>query len=117
MAKCRLTERIVIEHFLGEEQNERGFEISSWDKNYYKCWAAYRTVKGKEYIAAKATNSQNIVTFTVRHCNKTKVLLTPGASKDFRIKFNEHYYDIQYASDYEDRHDWIDIKCEVINNG
>ncbi|AUM89169.1 hypothetical protein RSJ15_16215 [Clostridium botulinum] len=113
MARCKLTERIIIEKYLGEVQNENGFDEPKWDDKYYKCWSAYKDVSGKEYIAAKANNTENIVTFTVRYCNKTKALLAIGATKDFRIYHKKYYYDIEFVSDYKNLHEWVDIKCIV----
>lgn len=113
MARCNLTERIKIE-VLNLKLDDDNFEIKEWDF-YYKCWAGYRTVKGKDFIAAKSDNSENIVTFTVRYCNKTKALLVPGSDKKFRIKYKEFYYDIlPPVSDFENRHEFIDIRCSII---
>lgn len=113
MARYRLTERISIEKYLGEIQNKNGFDYPKWDDKYYKCWSAYKSVDGKEYIAAKANNTENIVTFTVRYCNKTKALLVPGATKNFRINYKGYHYDIEFVSDYKNLHEWIDIKCNI----
>lgn len=115
MARCKLTERISIEKILDAEQNTNGFDEEKWDEEYYNCWAAYKDVSGKDFIAAKATNSENIVTFTVRYCNKVKAILYPGANKQFRVKYNNFYYDIEYASDFEKRHGWIDLKAKIIS--
>ncbi|MFR7934288.1 MAG: phage head closure protein [Clostridium perfringens] len=83
--------------------------------DYYSCWAGFKTISGKEFIAAKTTNSENIVTFTVRYCNKTKNLLNPKELKNFRIEFNKCIYTIlPPAIDLLGKHEYIDIKCEVI---
>lgn len=112
MAQCRLTERIVIEEF-SETQNENGFDEVTWTK-YHKCWSGYRRVSSKEYIAAKANNSEQIVTFTVRYCNKVKELLKPGASKLFRIQYKGYHYDIVGDPvDFENRHTFVDIKAQI----
>lgn len=113
MSRDNLTERIIIENLI-EKQDEENFQIEEWQE-YYKCWAGYRTIKGKDFIAAKASNSEGIVTFTVRYCNKTKALLVPGANKKFRINYKGFYYDIlPPVSDFENRHDFIDIRCSII---
>lgn len=113
MARCRLTERITIENYEESKQNENGFIVEGW-KEHYSCWSDFKTIKGSEYVGAKATNSENIVTFTIRYCKKVKELLQPGASKIFRIKHNNCYYDILYSSDYDNLHEWIDIKCKIL---
>lgn len=114
MAECRLTERIVIEKLSdSNETNENGFNEVIW-KEHHKCWSSYRRVSSKEYIAAKANNSEQIVTFTVRYCNKVKELLQPGTSKIFRIKYNGYYYDIVGDPvDFENKHTFVDIKAQI----
>lgn len=111
MAQCRLTERIIIEKY-SVYQNENGFDIENWTE-YYKCWSGFKQVTGREYISAKATNSENIVTFTVRYCNKIKELLKPGASKIFRVKYKDEYFDIEDVLDFENLHTFVDIKAKI----
>lgn len=111
MAQCRLTERIIIEKY-SAYQNENGFDVENWTE-YYKCWSSYKQVTGREYISAKATNSENLVTFTVRYCNKIKELLKPGASKVFRIKYKDEYFDIEDVLDFENLHKFVDIKAKI----
>ncbi|AWZ48317.1 phage head closure protein [Hathewaya limosa] len=113
MAKCRLTERIIIEEYISNNQNENGFDIEKWPE-YYSCWCNYKTVNGKEYEAAKATQAQNIVTFTVRYCNKIKALLEKDATKKFRIKYKDKIFNIEYVNDFQNRHEWIDIKATEV---
>lgn len=104
-----LTERIIIQEYLSV-QNDNGFEKMQWN-DYYKCWSAFRTISGKEYVSAKATQSENVVTFTVRFCRKTSELLKNGATKRFRVVFKGNIYDIEYCNDYENLHNFIDIKA------
>lgn len=113
MARCRLTERIKFQSLV-ESQNDNGFNEENWI-DYYECWSKYRSIKGSEFIAAKQTGSENIVTFLVRYCNKTKALLDSRATKIYKIIFRGRTYNIEYASDYEDLHEYIDIKCSVID--
>lgn len=108
-----MNERIIISHYLGEIQNENGFDEPTWDDTYYSCWCSFKQVSGKEFISAKADNSENIVTFTVRYCNKTKVLLAPEATKEYKVIYNEKDYDIIFCSDYNNLHKFIDIKAEI----
>ncbi|MGL4571796.1 MAG: phage head closure protein [Clostridium sp.] len=112
----RLNTRISISKHTKGGTNENGFPIEdSWNDEYYHCWSEYRNIKGKEFIAAKATNSQSIVTFTVRYCNKTSPLLIVGNSKLYRVIYDNIPYNVVFASDYENRHKYIDLKCEVIS--
>lgn len=113
MSKFRLTERISIQE-CSVSQNENGFDIEEW-KEFYKCWSNYKTINGKEYIAAKATQVENVVTFTVRYCKKIKLLLEKDATKKFRIGYKDKIFNIEHVSDFENLHDWVDIKAiEVI---
>ena len=111
VSKCRLNERILIEKY-SSYQNENGFDVEGWTE-YYKCWSGYERVSGKEYIAAKANNSEQIVTFTVRYCNKIKDLLEPGTSKVFRVKYKDNYYDIEDTLDFKNLHTFVDIKAKI----
>lgn len=114
MSECKLTERMILQKFESAGQDEDGFPTEPvWNENYYPCWCKFRTVSGKEYFSAKANNTENIVTFTVRYCNKTKALLVPGATKEYRLFYQDNIYDIQFASDFQDAHEWIDIKCTI----
>lgn len=112
MAQCKLTERIEIQYFNNNMQDDEGFTSESWE-TYYKCWSNFRSISGKEYTAAKATQSENIVTFTIRYCKKARELLKKDSTKKFRIFFNGQFYDIEYVSDFRNEHNFIDIKCNI----
>ena len=113
MAKCRLTERITIQKYLGEAQNENGFDVPMWD-DYYYCWSNFKAVSGKEYEAAKATQTQNIATFTVRYCKKVAELLKKDGTKNFRIQYQDKIFNIEYVYDFENLHEWVDIKANEV---
>lgn len=111
MASYRLSERILIQNFI-DSQDDEGFSIQKWD-DFYPCWSSFKSISGSEFIAAKANNSENIVTFTIRYCKKAKALL--NNTKNFRIKYNNKYYDIVYVDDFRSRHKFIDIKATLTN--
>ncbi len=113
MNNIKMNTRIIISKYIGEIQNENGFDEPQWDDTYYPCWSSFKQVNGKEFISAKANNSENIVTFTVRYCNKTKVLLEVGETKKYKVIYENNDYDILFCSDYNNLHQWIDIKAEV----
>ncbi|WP_238899458.1 phage head closure protein [Clostridium sp. YIM B02500] len=113
MSSVEMDQRIVISEYIGESQNDNGFDTPNWDDTYYSCWSAFKQISGKEFLSAKANNSENVVTFTVRYCNKTKVLLVSGATKQYKVIYKEKDYDILFCSDYKNLHQWIDIKAEV----
>lgn len=108
----KLDRRITFKQ-VSYKQNNYGTTLQIFN-NYYSCWAGFKTISGKEFIAAKTTNNENIVTFTVRYCNKLKPLLNPKELKNFKIVFNECTYNILFVSDWNNLHKYIDIKCEVI---
>jgi SPP1 family predicted phage head-tail adaptor len=115
MNSKNLKERIIISKYLGEVQNDNGFDAFNWDNTYYPCSCAFNQIRGKEFISAKANNAESIVTFTVRYCNKTKILLVPGETKNYKMIYKNKDYNIVFCSDYENLHQWIDIKAEVID--
>lgn len=97
-------------------QSDYGTDVPELSKDiYYSCWARFKTISSKDFVAAKTTNDENIVTFTVRYCNKTKDLLNPKEARNFRIEFNECIYTvISPAINLLGKSEYIDIKCEVI---
>ncbi|MGG5463490.1 phage head closure protein [Clostridium sp. B9] len=106
--------KIVIEKFSGSKPNENGFPEEEWEF-FCNIWCNFRNVSGKEFISAKAENSENIVTFTFRYFKKINEMLNPGASKKFRILYNENYYNIIFISDFNDEHNEVDIKAKIIS--
>lgn len=108
----KLNKRIVFKK-IEYEQNDYG-TMEETSNDYYSCWSGFKTISGKEFIAAKTNNSENIVTFTVRYCNKLKPLLDPKERKNFKIEFNKCVYKILFASDWMNLNKYIDLKCEVI---
>lgn len=112
MAECKLTERILIQTRV-ETQNENGFNTEVW-QDYYSRWAKFKAVSGSEFVAAKATKSENIVTFSVRYCNKIKPLLILNNYPKYKILFKGILYNIEYANDYQGLHEYVDIKCSAI---
>lgn len=112
MAQCRLTERISIQR-LATTTDEQGFKEQQWT-DYYTCWSNFKSITGKEYIAAKATQSENIVTFTIRYCKKAKELLNSDATKIYRVVYNNKTYNIEYVTDFQNLHNFIDIKCNEL---
>lgn len=113
MNSVKMNKRITISQYLGEVQNDNGFDVANWDDTYYPCWSSFNQISGSEFISAKADNSEDIVTFTVRYFNKTKILLVPGETKKHKVIYKENDYDILFCSDYNNLHKFIDIKAEI----
>ncbi|HBF7200952.1 TPA: phage head closure protein [Clostridioides difficile] len=107
--------RIIIEKLSDNDTDERGFSLDDW-REYYTCWSNFKNVSGKEYISAKATSSENIVTFTIRYSEKVKLIIEDAEStKIYRIRYRNKIYDIIYISDFENKHRFVDFKCKLIS--
>lgn len=111
MLDCRIT----IEKISENDTDEMGFPLEDWQV-YYNCWSDFKAISGKEYISAKATSSENIVTFTIRYSKKVKLIIEDAEStKRYRIKYKNKIYDIIYISDFENKHRFVDFKCKFIS--
>lgn len=107
MAKCRLTERITfIEEVI--TQNE-GFE-NKIINDVATFWAARKDISGKEFTSNYQTNYEKIITFTVRGCKFTRSLVP----NKFKIKNRRNIYNIVDISDFNNEHEWIDIRCLMV---
>ena len=107
MAKCRLTERITfIEEVI--TQNE-GFENKTIN-DVATFWAARKDISGKEFTSNYQTNYEKIITFTVRGCKFTRSLVP----NKFKFKNRDNVYNIVDISDFNNEHEWIDIRCVVV---
>lgn len=102
----KLNERI---QFISIETliDEAGFSTEE-EFIFYECWANYKPLSGKEFIAAYTNNSKNTVSFRVRSCNKLKKI----TSLSHKIKFRNKLYNIVYINDI--KKDYWDLKCEVV---
>ncbi|ABS40873.1 phage head closure protein [Clostridium botulinum] len=112
--------RITIQKYT-TTQNENGFDIEEWD-DYKTVWASMNNLWGKEFYAAKATNSENTIEFIVRYSKDLKNINT----KEYRIKTikdknatkekNKYrYFDITFIDNIQYKNKWLKIKAiEVI---
>lgn len=109
----KLNERITIQNFNSVIDNE-GFNVQEWI-DYHTCWCCFRTVGWKEYFSAMQVQAQNTVTFTVRYSNKIKDIIEDiQATKKYRVVYKNNAYDIKYINDLENKHEYVDIKAEII---
>lgn len=109
----QLNDRINIQKFINEA-DEEGFNKESWN-DYYNCWARFKTVGWKEYYSAKAIQAENTVTFTIRYSPKIKAMLDdPSVTKKYRVVYKSKNYDIKYINDLDNKHEYVDIKAEII---
>ncbi|ACO84546.1 phage head closure protein [Clostridium botulinum] len=112
--------RITIQKY-NTYQNENGFDIEEWD-DYKTVWASMNNLWGKEFYAAKSTNSENTVEFIVRYSKDLEKI----NSKEYRIKTIKdknttkekdkyRYFDITFIDNIKYENKWLKIKAiEVI---
>ncbi|WP_434283570.1 phage head closure protein [Clostridium botulinum] len=112
--------RITIQKY-NTYQNENGFDIEEWD-DYKTVWASINNLWGKEFYAAKATNSENTIEFIVRYSKDLEKI----NSKEYRIKTIKdknatkekdkyRYFDITFTDNIKYENKWLKIKgVEVI---
>lgn len=103
-----LNKRIIIQKF-ATIQNENGFDIKAW-VDYKTVWARKRALSGKQYWSAKASQSEDTIAFTVRYSKDLEVLFKKNAKLEYRIQLKDITYEIQFANDVQEKHEWIEIK-------
>ncbi|NFD29662.1 head-tail adaptor protein [Clostridium botulinum] len=115
-----LNKRIVIQKYT-TTQNENGFDIEKWI-DYKTVWASMNNLWGKEFYAAKSTNSENTIEFIVRYSKDLEKINT----KEYRIKTIKdknatkekdkyRYFDITFIDNIKYENKWLKIKAvEVI---
>lgn len=113
MADCTLTERIKFQLIADSVVNANGFENEEWSE-YYKCWASKEDVSGREYMRVQATQTEVLVGFTVRMCQKIRDILAHYQTKKYRIVHRGNIYDIQYCHDIKNKHTFAEFKCKLV---
>lgn len=82
----QLRHRISIEHFV-TEKDVLGQEIEGEWKTLKKVWADIKTMQGREYFAAAASQAENTSRFIIRY--------TEGITNDMRIIYDGRTFDIE----------------------
>ncbi|APU60734.1 phage head closure protein [Clostridium botulinum] len=112
--------RITIQKY-STYQNDNGFDVRKWD-DYRTLWASMNNLWGKEFYAAKSTNSENTIEFIVRYSKDLEKI----NSKEYRIKTIKdknatkekdkyRYFDITFIDNIKYQNKWLKIKAvEVI---
>lgn len=108
-----LNKRIEIQNFT-TVTSAKGFDEKKWAK-YTENWAKKIALSGKEFWAAKTTNSEDTVKFIVRYSATLKVLLVKNAKILYRIKHENIIYKLVFANNIQEKNEWIEIKCEETN--
>lgn len=76
---------------IGSTVDEEGFPIEG-EIVFKKVWARVNNLYGKEFWSAKAVQSENTVTFSIRYSKDLAELDT----KRYKIKFQNRYFDIKH---------------------
>jgi SPP1 family predicted phage head-tail adaptor len=76
--------RVTFQSFV-ETTNENGFPVQDWT-DVKTVWAMIKTVSGREYYEAAATQNENTVRFVIRY--------TTGINPDMRIKYKDRTFEI-----------------------
>ncbi|UYL94230.1 head closure protein [Geobacillus phage vB_GthS_PT9.1] len=71
---------------LATTQDEIGNTIEEWQP-VRACWAAIKTVNGREYFAAASVQAERTYRFIIRY--------TPGINETMKIDFQGRLFDIQ----------------------
>ena len=104
----RLTERIEIVTFT--EDDDAIFSNTVNYKTVKTLYANIKNMSNSEIVANYAKYENMLISFRVFYTKFTKELLFK--TKDFRVKWQEQYFDI-IAVQYKDR-DYVDIKCKAV---
>lgn len=112
MDRGELKHRITLEKLTDPKANENGFTIDTDAFVPFKTiWASINNLFGKEFWAAKATNSENTVEFIVRYSKDIENI----NSKIYRIKWNERYFNITFIDNIKYQNKWLKLKAvEVV---
>lgn len=101
-----LNKRIIFQQYSKGGTNENGFPLTEEQRwqDHKKVWAGMKTLKGKEYYAAAATQNENQVKFITRY--------HAGINADMRIKMGERVFEIQSVVDVDDKHEELNIMAK-----
>jgi SPP1 family predicted phage head-tail adaptor len=77
--------RITVQNFVSEK-DELGQESDGEWVDFKQVWSNIKTMQGREYFAAAATQNENNVRFIIRY--------TPDVEPSMRIQYKGHIYEI-----------------------
>jgi SPP1 family predicted phage head-tail adaptor len=90
-------------------EDEIGQQIEEWQP-FRTCWAAIKTVSGREYFAAASVQAERTYRFIIRY--------TPGINETMRIDYQGRKFDIQSVlNDDERRKTLTIIATERVTSG
>lgn len=82
--------------------NSRGFEGNTQETVVHSCWAKFTRKSIKQILDSETELELMDARFLIRY--------TPKAIEHgFYVKYNGNYYHIEYANDYGDSHEYIEL--------
>ena len=92
--------------------NPRGFEGTTEETIIHSCWAKFTRKSIKQIIESETKLESMDARFLLR---VTKKEIKHG----YHVKYNNEHYHIEYANDYGDSHEYIEIMTKVglMDNG
>lgn len=95
---------------LTTQRDSDGYETEIWE-DYYSNYAYINKLSGKEFWAAAETAAQNTVRFELRWHSQLDLV----NSKDYRLIFNDHIFNITNVDNVQFRNETVKISgIEVV---
>ena len=95
---------------LTTQRDSDGYESEIWE-DYYSNYAYINKLSGKEFWAAAETAAQNTVRFALRWHSQLDLV----NSKDYRLIFNDHIFNITNVDNVQFRNETVKISgIEVV---
>lgn len=99
----KLRHRITFQK-LTIETDELGFQTEIWI-DFKTVWAAVSNLSGREYFAAAAVQSENIVKFTFRYISEMDTT--------YRILFRGKTYNITAVDNFKYMDKYMEVKAQI----
>lgn len=84
-------------------ENELGDSVTTWTE-FKRAWAMVKTVQGREYFSAAATQNENTIRFIIRY--------TEGIHSDMRILFKNRIFKIESVLNDDELNKTLTIMCK-----
>lgn len=107
-----LDKRIQI---IAKEDSEKlsydddGYPITQTPKIIRSCWASFKRTSGTETVKANADFATMKCRFLVRYTS-TEI------TRKMQVRYNGNDYNIIFVNDYNDKHEYLEIWCELVSN-
>ena len=100
-----LRHRIVLQNKVVTE-DELKQQSETWT-DVVTIWACVEPLSGKEYFAAKQTNAEVSVKFTLRYLN--------GVKPDMRVAFKDRFFEIKTIIDPKEKNRSLVLMCTEVS--